>query len=115
MATSGSKVWEKLRRKWGKIKTRVEREPGSAWKDANAEMLTQEKFKDYPKGTDITIPLTDPYTVNPIVKRAQKEEIAAILCKMIDDIDIDQRRGKQLVNKVLGKNNPFIEACPATI
>jgi hypothetical protein len=77
-------------------------------------MLTQEKFKDYPKGTDITIPLTDPYTVNPIVRRAQNEEIPAILCKIIDDIDIDQRRGKQLVNKVLGKNNPFIEACPAT-
>jgi hypothetical protein len=33
-------------------------------------MLTQEKFKDYPKGTDITTPLPDPYTVNSIVKRA---------------------------------------------
>jgi hypothetical protein len=87
MATAGSKAWEKLKRKWGKNKTRVEIEPGSPWKES--EMLTQEKFKDYPKGTDITIPLTDPYTVNPIVKRAQKEEIPAILCKMIDDIDID--------------------------
>jgi hypothetical protein len=77
-------------------------------------MLTQEKFKDYPKGTDITIPLTDPYTVNPIVKKAQNEEIPAILCKIIDGTDIDQRRGKQLVNKVLGKNNPFIEARSAT-
>jgi hypothetical protein len=37
------------------------------------------------------------------------------LCKIIDDTDIDRRRGKQLVNKVLGKNNSFIEACPATI
>jgi hypothetical protein len=46
----------------------VEIEPGSPWKET--ETLTQEKFKDYPKGTDITIPLTDPYTVNPIVKRA---------------------------------------------
>jgi hypothetical protein len=49
----------------------------------------QEKFKDYPKGTDITIPLTEPCTVNPIVRGAQKEEIPAILCKIIDDIDID--------------------------
>jgi hypothetical protein len=112
MATARSKVWEKLKRKWGKNKTRVEIEPGSPWKET--EMLTQEKFKDYPKGTDITIPLTDPYTVNPIVKKAQNEEIPAILCKIIDGTDIDQRRGKQLVNKVLGKNNPFIEACPAT-
>jgi hypothetical protein len=97
MATAGSKVWEKLRRKWGKNKTRVEIEPGSAWKET--EMLMQEKFKDYPK-------VTDPYTVNPIVRRAQKEEIPAILCKIIDAIDIDRRRGKQLVSKVLGKNNP---------
>jgi hypothetical protein len=79
--------------------------------DRNAN---KEKFKDYPKGTDTTIPLTDPYIVNPIVRRAQKEEIPATLCKIIDDIDIDQRRGKQLVNKVLGKNNPFTEACLAT-
>jgi hypothetical protein len=50
---------------------------------------THEKFKDYPKGTDTTISLTDPYTVNPILRRAQKEEIPAILCKIIDDIDID--------------------------
>jgi hypothetical protein len=49
----------------------------------------QEKFKDYPKGTDITISLTEPCTVNPIVRGAQKEEIPAILCKIIDDIDID--------------------------
>jgi hypothetical protein len=48
------------------------------------------------------------------VRRAQKEEIPVILCKIIDDTNIDQRRGKQLVNKVLGKNNPFTEACPAT-
>jgi hypothetical protein len=98
MASARSKVWEKLRRKWGKNKTRVEIEPGSPWKET--EMLMQEKFKDYPKGTDITIPLTDPYTVNPIVRSAQKEEIPAILCKIIDDTDIDQRRGKQLVNNV---------------
>jgi hypothetical protein len=71
MATTGSKVWEKLKRKWGKNKTRVEIEPGSSWKET--ETLTQEKFKDYPKGTDITIPFTDPNTVNPIVRRAQKE------------------------------------------
>jgi hypothetical protein len=90
----------------------VEIEPESPWKEI--EMLTQEKFKDYPKGTDTTILLTDPYIVNPIVRRAQKEEIPATLCKIIDDIDIDQRRGKQLVNKVLGKNNPYIETCPAT-
>jgi hypothetical protein len=87
MATAGSKVWEKLRRKWGKNKTRVEIELRSPWKETG--MLTQEKFKDYPKGTDTTIPLTDPYTVNPIVRGAQKEEIPAILCKIIDDIDID--------------------------
>jgi hypothetical protein len=87
METAGSKVWEKLRRKWGKNKTRVEIEPGSPWKET--EMLTQEKFKYFPKGTDITIPLTDPYTVNPIVRRAQKEEIPATLCKIIEDIDID--------------------------
>jgi hypothetical protein len=85
MVTTGSKVWEKLRRKWSKIKTRVEIEPGSPWKET--EMLTQEKFKDYPKGTDIQI--TDPYTVNPIVRRTQKEELPSILCKIIDDIDID--------------------------
>jgi hypothetical protein len=102
------KVWKKLKRKWGKNKTRVEIEPGSPWKET--EMLTQEKFKDYSKGTDISIPLTVQYNVNPIVKRAQKEEIPAILCKVIDDIHIDRRRGI-LVNKVLGKNNPFIEAC----
>jgi hypothetical protein len=77
----------KLRRKWGKNNTRVEIEPGSPWKET--EMLAQEKFKDYSKGTDITIPITDPYTVNPRVGRAQKEEIPAILCKIIDDIDID--------------------------
>jgi hypothetical protein len=52
-------------------------------------MLTQEKFKDYPKGTHITIPLTEPYTVNPIVRRSHKEEIPAILYRIIDDIDID--------------------------
>jgi uncharacterized protein YqgV (UPF0045/DUF77 family) len=112
MATTRSKVWKKLKRKWRKNKTRVEIEPGSPWKET--EMLTQEKLKYYPKGTGTTIPLTDSYTVNPIVRRAQKEEISAILCKIIDDIDIDPRRGKQLVNKVLGENNPFIEACPAT-
>jgi hypothetical protein len=111
MATAGSKVWEKLKRKWGKNKTRVEIEPGSPWKET--EMLTQEKFKDHPKGTDITILLTDPCTVNPIVKRAKKEEIPEILCKIIDDIDTDRRMGKQLVNKVPGKNHLFIEACPA--
>jgi hypothetical protein len=49
-----------------------------------------------------------------MVKRAQKEEITVILCKIIDAIDIDQGRGKQLVNKVLDKNNPFVEACQAT-
>jgi hypothetical protein len=27
MATAGSKVWEKLKRKWGKNKTRVETVP----------------------------------------------------------------------------------------
>jgi hypothetical protein len=112
MATAWSKLWEKLRRKWGKNRTRVEIEPGSPWKET--EMIKQEKFKDYPERTDINISLTDPYTVNPTVRRDQKEELPAILCKIIDDIGIDQRRGKQLVNKALGKNNPFIEACPAT-
>jgi hypothetical protein len=87
MATARSKVWKKLRRKWGKNKTRVEIEPGSPWKEK--EMLIQEKFNDFPKGTDITISLTDSYTINPIVRRAQREEIPAILCKIIDDIDID--------------------------
>jgi hypothetical protein len=52
--------------------------------------------------------------VNPIVRGAQKEEIPAILWKITDDIDIDWRRGKQLVNKDLGKKSPFIEACPVT-
>jgi hypothetical protein len=67
MATTRSKIWEKLKRKWGKNKTRGEIESGSPWKET--ETLTQEN----PKGTDITIPLTDPYTVNPIVKRAQRK------------------------------------------
>jgi hypothetical protein len=81
MATIRSKVWEMLKRKWVKIR------PGSPWKET--EMLTQEKFKYYPKGTDVTIPLTDLSIVNPIVKRTQKKEILAILCKIINDIDID--------------------------
>jgi hypothetical protein len=71
----------------GEAEKYMEIEPGSPWKET--EMLTQEKFKDYPKGTDITIPLTDPYTVKPIVRRAQKEEIPEILYKIIDDIDIE--------------------------
>jgi hypothetical protein len=48
----------------------------------------QEKFKEYSKGRDITIPLTDPYTVSPIVRRTQKEEIPIILGKITVDIDI---------------------------
>jgi hypothetical protein len=38
MATTGNKV----ERKWGKNKTKVEKEPGSPWKET--EMLTQEKL-----------------------------------------------------------------------
>jgi hypothetical protein len=36
MATARSKVWKKLRRKWGKNKTRVEVKLESPWKETNA-------------------------------------------------------------------------------
>jgi hypothetical protein len=43
MATTGSKVWEKLKRKWGKNKIRVEIEPGSSWKET--ETLHRKNLK----------------------------------------------------------------------
>jgi hypothetical protein len=73
--------WVKLQSKCGKVPDRVELEPGSPWK--LLEKAVQTKFKHgYEKGTDIQICLSNPHTVNPIIARADKSEVPAILCKL---------------------------------
>jgi hypothetical protein len=101
--------WVKLKSKCDKVPDRVELEPGSHWK--LLEKAIQTKFKrGYEKGTDIQIPLSNPHTVNPIIARAGKSEVLAILCKIIDDINVDRHKGKQLATKIIqSSNNPFLQ------
>jgi hypothetical protein len=81
--------WVKLKSKCGKVPDRVELEPGSPWK--LLEKVVQTKFKrGYEKGTDFQIPLSKPHTVKPIFAQADKSEVPAVLCKIIDDIDLDR-------------------------
>jgi hypothetical protein len=86
----------KPKSKCGKVPDRVELELESPWK--LLEKAVQTKFKHgYEKGTDIHILLSNPHTVNPIIALADKSEVPAILCKIIDDIDVDRHRAKQLL------------------
>jgi hypothetical protein len=75
------------------------------------EKAVQTKFKHgYEKETNIQIPLPNPHTVNPIISPADKSEVPATLCKIIDDIDVDRRKGKQLATKIIqSSNNPFLQ------
>jgi hypothetical protein len=83
----------------------------------------QTKLKHrYEKGIDIQIPLSNPHTVNPIIALADKSEVAAILCKIIDGINAYRSKGKQLATKIIqSSNNPFLQdteksqqSCPCT-
>jgi hypothetical protein len=113
--------WVKLKSKCGKVSDRVKLEPGSPWK--LLEKAVQTKFKcSYEKGTDIRIPFSNPHTMNPIIAPADKSELPVILCKIIDDIDVDRCKGKQLATKIIQySNNPFLQdteksqqSCPCT-
>jgi hypothetical protein len=60
--------------------------------------------------------------VNPIIARADKSEVPGILCKIIDDIDVDRYKGKQVATEFIqSSNNPFLQdiekpqqSCPCT-
>jgi hypothetical protein len=87
------------------------------------EKVVQTKSKHgYKKGTDIQIPISNPHTVNPIIAWADKSDVPAILCKMIDDIDVDRCKGKQLATEIIqSSNNPCLQdiekpqqSCPCT-
>jgi hypothetical protein len=74
------------------------------------EVFVQDKMKGYKmkdKGTEVQIPLLSLETVEPLIARAKKQEISAILCKVIDDTDLDRCKGKQLAQKILSKNYSF--------
>jgi hypothetical protein len=109
MNTMAPQWWVKLKPKCGKIPGRVELELASPWK--LLEKVVQTKFKHgYKKGTDIQIPISNPQTMNPIIARADKSEVPGILCKIIDDIDVDRHKGKQVATEIIqSSNNPLLQ------
>ena len=108
---------QNLRKRMGRLFRRrtdhpEEPRPQSPWRQC--EKIVQEKFPKYNKGTEINIPPSAPEVVQPILARATRKEIPALLCKVISDVDNDRLQGKRLAKTVLEKvkvftNNPFLK------
>ena len=79
--------------------------------------ITKDKI-GYMKPTDIKMELTDPQLLNPILDRAPKKEVPAILVKIIQDIDKGRLMGKRLALNITRRradlaSQPQSEAVPS--